>query len=202
MAIKIKLLHKILTSPQISIVLRKIVENNFKKQKKIIKKYFATRADDQVLDIGCGTGEFSVFFPAENYIGIDIDLDNIKYANKHYQRKFLVADGKKLPFKNNHFTKVLVLGVFHHLSDANAQMVLSEIKRVLRPDGRLLVMEDTRCANLVTNFLQHFDQGEFIRTGEEWLSMFSRGWGIEQNFTFKNGISFYTTFLLNPKIIS
>lgn len=194
-------LFKFLSTPQVSIILRKIVENNFKEQKKIIKKYFSVTSEDQVLDVGCGTGEFSLFFPAKNYIGIDIDASNIEYAKQHYDRQFLIADGKKLPFEDNHFSKCLVVGVFHHLSDPDAHAVLAEIKRVLTPDGVFLVMEDTQSTNVATTLLHHFDQGKFIRTREEWSGIFSQGWELKQDFTFKNGLCFYSAFLLSPKIV-
>ena len=192
-----KFLHKTLTSPQISIVLRKIVENNFRKQKQTIKQYFSVTPSDTILDVGCGTGEFSVFFPSHQYTGVDIDPANVNYATKHYHGTFLVADGKHLPFADASFSKVVVIGVFHHLSAGDTTAVLAEIKRVWKPDGKFLVMEDTKTTSPLTQLMQYFDQGEFIRSADEWNHIFSNGWVKEQHFTFKNGICFYSTFLLH-----
>lgn len=193
------LLFEFLSSPSISIILRKIVENNFRKQKKIIKKYFLIASKDRLLDIGCGTGEFSVFFSSEGYTGVDINPANIRYASSHYKRKFLVADGKKLPFPDNSFSKVLVVGVFHHLSDIDSQKVINEIKRVLKPDGKFLVMEDTESDNCITTLMHRLDQGKFIRSKLEWWKMFENDYLVENNFTFKNSICFYSAFLLSQK---
>ena len=101
----------IIKRPAMSIVLRKIVEINFKEQKSIIQNHFAGSSSDMILDLGCGTGEFSPYFPKNKYIGIDIDPKNIQYAIKKHKKNFLVADGKHLPFADNFFTKVLVVGV-------------------------------------------------------------------------------------------
>jgi len=192
-----KLLIKFLSNPSISIILRKIVELNFRKQKQVIKKYFSVTESDKILDLGCGTGELSVFFPAQNYTGIDIDPKNIKYATSHYKGKFLVADGKDLPFPDNSFSKILVVGVFHHLSDTDSKEVINEIKRVLKPDGKFLVMEDTKTKNPITTLMHRLDQGEYIRNKEDWHKLFSNEFSVENSFSFKNGICFYTTFLLN-----
>lgn len=188
-----------MSAPRVAIFLRKIVENNFKQEKKIISKYFSTKPGELVLDLGCGTGEFSPMFPRDGYVGIDISPANIEYASRHYQKKFLVADGKRLPFADGYFSKVLVVGVFHHLSESDLEKVMSEIRRVLKPQGRLLVMEDTRCNNPVITFLQSFDQGAFVRTGSAWKEIFFRGWNIEESFAFRSGLSYYSAFLLkNP----
>jgi len=191
-----KFFYKFLSAPQISIVLRRILENNFKRQKEIIEKHFFVTEGDTVLDLGCGTGEFSVFFPKKSYVGVDIDSKNIEYAKENYDKKFLVADGKKLPFEDNVFSKVLVIGVFHHLSDADSQAVLKEIRRVLKPGGKFLVMEDTKNKNPLTALLHYLDQGEFIRSSKNWYDMFSKEWKVLQNFTFQNRICFYSAFLL------
>ncbi|MDD2807017.1 MAG: class I SAM-dependent methyltransferase [Patescibacteria group bacterium] len=191
-----KLLQKTLSRPAISIIIRKILENNFKRQKEIIKKYFLLDLDDKILDVGCGTGEFSIFFPAQNYTGIDLDPQNIKFAKAHYQGNFLVADATNLPFDDHSFSKVLVVGVFHHLSNDAAERAIKEIKRVLKLDGKFLVMEDTASSNIFTKFLHRLDQGEFIRSGEQWFNLFSQNWKVAENFKFNNGICYYSCFLL------
>ncbi len=192
------MLKKFLTVPWVSIFLRRIVENNFKKEKELIKKYFSI-INDQILDLGCGTGEFSVFFPPEKYIGIDIDLENIKYASSHYKGNFLVADAKNMLFPDNSFSNVLVIGVFHHLSDQDCQLVLAEIKRVLKPQGRLLIMEDTIDKNMLSKIINYFDQGKYIRKKEEWKRIFSELWHIEKESDFRAGICFYSAYLLKNK---
>lgn len=48
--------------PSLLILVRKILENNFKKHKEIIKKYLTVDDNGLILDLGCGSGEFSVFF--------------------------------------------------------------------------------------------------------------------------------------------
>jgi len=186
----------IIKRPAMSIVLRKIVEINFKEQKSIIQNHFVSSSSDMILDLGCGTGEFSPYFPKNKYIGVDIDPKNIQYAIKKYKKSFSVADGKCLPFADNFFTKVLVVGVFHHLSDDDSRGVAKEIKRVLQSDGEALIMEDTKNSAWLTRIMQRLDQGNYIRTGEEWKTFWGKHFTIKKMWTLKSGVSFYSAFLL------
>jgi SAM-dependent methyltransferase len=194
-----KFLNILSFNPSISIFLRKIVELNFRKQKYIIKEHFVVdEKNDRVLDLGCGTGEFALSFPAENYTGVDIDENSINYAKVHYPRKFLVADARKLPFDENSFSSILIIGVLHHLSDDDCSRVFKEIKRVLQPGGRLLVMEDIDApdAGYLTHMMHRFDQGKFIRTVGEYYELLASHFTIMEDFSIRSGLCPYQVFLL------
>ena len=189
------LLSALASRPEISIFLRKIVEVNFRTQKKMIGKYFESGPNECVLDLGCGTGEFSPSFSKSQYIGIDIDPKNIVYARNHYRGNFLVADGRRLPFPDESFDKVLVVGVFHHLSTDDCRSVFKEIKRALKKGGRVLIMEDTHSNRFIVRILQSVDQGAYIRDFSEWNSLLIDNFTIEKSGVFNNGACFYSYFL-------
>ncbi|MDO8430333.1 MAG: class I SAM-dependent methyltransferase [bacterium] len=190
------LLKALASRPEISIFLRKIVEINFRNQKKIIRQNFEANPSDRVLDIGCGTGEFSPSFSKSKYVGIDIDQKNITYAKKHYKGDFRVADGTQLPFENGSFDKILIVGVFHHLSTADCKLVFGEMKRVLKKGGQILIMEDTKSDRFLVKFMQSVDQGAYIRNFSEWNSLLSNNFYIQKSGSFNNGACFYSYFLI------
>lgn len=194
-----KFIALLASSTTVWIILRKILEVNFRGQKKIIKEQFPISGDDRVLDFGCGTGDFSVCFPKDSYTGVDINVKNIDHASRRYDKKFFVADGRALPFSNGYFTKVFIIGVLHHLDFNDCRRVLAEIERVLAPNGDLLIMEDTKTDFLPIKIIQHFDQGDFIRTTEEWRDMLAKKFRLKKEWVFKNGLCFYSAFLLNHK---
>ena len=179
------------------IILRKIVEFNFRQEKNIIKHRLVVQRGDRVLDLGCGTGEFSYLFPPESYTGIDIDPSNIAYANRHYKEKqFLIADGRKLPFGQHSFDKILVVGILHHLDNTECSEVLGEIKRVLKPGGSVLIMEDTKSDFWLTGLTHRLDQGAHIRARDDWRRILSSIFKIDLDLPFTSGICRYTAFLL------
>lgn len=101
-----------------------------------------------VLDVACGTGTLA-FLVADKCADIDItgiDGDrNIlaiaerKKANNSTQVKFDYGMAEKLPYEDSHFDRVFSTLFFHHLNDGKKAKVMSEIFRVLKPGGEVLI---------------------------------------------------------------
>lgn len=144
-----KIIQFLADKPIIFNILRRIVEANYMSLKKVIKKEFNLDhknekyyTDEKILDVPCGTGEFCMLFSPSSYHGLDISKSYIDYARKKYKRSFFYGDAKQSGFDNNYFNKMLMLGFLHHLDDSSVNSVLREAKRILKPDGILLLIED------------------------------------------------------------
>ena len=196
-----RIINKLSNHPQIFHFLRKIIENNFQAQQRVISQYFSLKSSEKILDIGCGTGEFSVFFSPDNYTGIDIKERYLDFARKNYPGKFLVADATNLPFADNSFSKVLIIGVLHHLSNVECLQVLKEAKRVLSRHGKILIMEDIQTSqdNYLTKLVHYFDKGKQIRTKATYDQLLKDYFKIIKNFRIKSGLCPYQVFLLENK---
>ncbi|OGW75679.1 MAG: hypothetical protein A2Z72_03120 [Omnitrophica bacterium RBG_13_46_9] len=99
-----------------------------------------------LLDIGCNWGRWSIAGSQKGYtvVGIDPSLGAIIAARRVNEQlglsvRYLVADGRWLPFNDNSFDNVFSYSVIQHLSLDNAGMVLSETARVLKPEGRSVI---------------------------------------------------------------
>jgi SAM-dependent methyltransferase len=91
----------------------------------------ALTADVHVLDAGCGEGVLVEEYASRLRIeGLD---DN--YSSAHVRRGSLTS----LPYADASFDRVLCLDVLEHLAYADQPLALSEMRRVLRLDGELLV---------------------------------------------------------------
>ncbi len=99
-----------------------------------------------LLDLGCNWGRWSIAAARKGYrvTGIDPSVGAIMAARRVARQldlpiKYVVADARYLPFKDTSFGFVFSYSVLQHLSKANVITVLSQIRRVLRPDGMSLI---------------------------------------------------------------
>lgn len=100
-------------------------------------------AGEKILDLGCGNGRLAELFKEKNieYFGVDNSERLIEIAKKKYPRgKFQVAEAFNLPFPDNFFDKVFSLAVLHHIPSYEYRAkFLEEVKRVLKPEGILIL---------------------------------------------------------------
>lgn len=95
----------------------------------------STAIGGKVLDLGCGTKPYeSLFTNATSYTGVDVEVSGHDHADSKVD---VFYDGKTLPFTAGNFDSVVSFEVFEHLF--NIDEVLVEVRRVLKPGGRLLV---------------------------------------------------------------
>ncbi|HLC86254.1 MAG TPA: class I SAM-dependent methyltransferase [Candidatus Nanoarchaeia archaeon] len=191
-----KLINRIFSNPTIFIVIRRILENNFKGEKKAIREELKT--EGKTLDIACGTGEFCVFFDKSNYLGVDLSKKYINYARKKYGYNFQVADATKMNIKSE-FDNILICGLFHHLNDNDVLKILESSYKMSKNNGSLLVMEDipTRSKfNFLGKIVQKFDVGKFIRKHEEYGRLYSSRFNIVKDYKMRTGVNDYSVYVL------
>jgi 2-polyprenyl-3-methyl-5-hydroxy-6-metoxy-1,4-benzoquinol methylase len=100
----------------------------------------------KVLDVGCSSGWFlsriCSRYSSFKATGVDVYKDAILYASKLYPHiTFQYADVHSLPFRKNSFDIVLCTNVLEHVKEP--KLVLSEIRRVMRPDGTAFIGMDS-----------------------------------------------------------
>ncbi len=104
-----------------------------------------------VLDVGCGTGSLAIVVRQRvgatgRVSGIDPSPQMIARARHKAARRGLTIDFQigvieQLPFADQSFDVVLSTFMMHHLPDDLKRRGLAEVARVLKPGGRLLVLD-------------------------------------------------------------
>lgn len=119
------------------------------------RRLAALPAGARVLDAACGEGILVEEFRAR---GLAIEGLDLNYESDHVRR----GDLRALPYEDGAFDAVLCLDAIEHIAPAEQAKVLGELRRVLRPDGRL-VISFPNLDHLNSRFL-HFRCGEWDRT--------------------------------------
>ncbi|UCF08631.1 MAG: methyltransferase domain-containing protein [Thermoplasmata archaeon] len=109
-----------------------------------IMQYGSITERSKVLDIGCGTGRFTLMLAkissAEVY-AIDPSDEMLSEAKKKDKKKMVVwrrGGAEKLPFPDEHFDCVYMTFVFHHVK--NGRKAISEMRRVLKSKGKCVIL--------------------------------------------------------------
>lgn len=128
-------------------------------------RYVETEGPARVLDVGCGTGEFirRLLFklPEATFVGVDPAFGMVTQAQRKFpsntsEVEFLRAPAEHLPFQDRTFDWVTCCSCLHCLPEPQA--ALREMTRVLKFQGRILVMDWCRDSYLcrVANLWCHW----------------------------------------------
>ena len=114
-------------------------------------------AKGRTLEVGCGTGRNLPRYGADaELIALEIDADMLRTARGRAPNvRFVRASAEALPFRDGAFDTVVSGLVF--CSVPRPEVGLSEVKRVLKDDGRLRMIEHVRSEGWyggVQDFLQ------------------------------------------------
>lgn len=121
-------------------------------------RHAAISSGEVVLDVGCATGTLTLLAKAETgaggkVSGVDASPEMIAVARQKAAQQGLEVDFQTglieaLPFSDHTFDTVLSSMMFHHLPPDLKQRGLAEIYRVLKPGGRLIVVDMKRPTTL------------------------------------------------------
>ena len=124
-------------------------------------------ADRDVLDIACGQGYGSALMAstARRVTGVDVAIEVIHYARKTYNTNerlsFLVGEATHIPLPDASVDVVVSFETIEHIVE-HAEM-MREIKRVLRPDGMLIMSSpDKYRYSVLTGYTNPFHTKELF----------------------------------------
>ncbi len=113
-------------------------------EKQLIEELAEPKKEQQVLDIGAGTGNYSLWLARKglNVTAIDQSVEMMKYAKEKAENegltiKWMLEDAHILPFENEQFDLVISITAIEFMDQP--QKVLMEAMRVLKPEGRLVI---------------------------------------------------------------
>jgi demethylmenaquinone methyltransferase / 2-methoxy-6-polyprenyl-1,4-benzoquinol methylase len=119
------------------------------KWRKKVLALVANKNPDTILDIATGTGDLAILMTktsASKIIGLDISAGMLEVGKKKIEEKnlshkieMIIGDSENMPFPDNHFDAITVS--FGIRNFENLEKGLSEILRVLKPNGIFVILE-------------------------------------------------------------
>lgn len=162
---------------------------------------FDRNGKTKILDLGCGAGIHVFFMGSENVVpyGIDFSDEGIEYTKQmlkefgmgEFQENMKVGSLTELPYENDFFDGIICNGVLYYLDFGSIEKAVDEMKRVLKPNGKLLLVvrsnedyrfnkkyeiegekntiiisedDETKCAHSENGMLMHFFEEEELRS--------------------------------------
>ncbi len=110
-------------------------------------EFVKPQASDFVLDVACGPGAFPLALaPRVRFaMGVDLTFEMLRQSRAFQAERqianaaFLSGEAEHLPFPDGTFSLVTCQCSFHHI--AKPELALKEMLRVMRPDGRLFLID-------------------------------------------------------------
>ena len=118
------------------------------------------RPGDKVLDACCGTGDLAVaaVHAGATVTGLDFSERMLERARrKSSEVEWIQGDAQKLPFEDASFDAATVGFGVRNLDDL--ERGLAELRRVLRPGGRLAILEITKPSGVLASFYRLWFDG-------------------------------------------
>jgi demethylmenaquinone methyltransferase/2-methoxy-6-polyprenyl-1,4-benzoquinol methylase len=125
--------------------------------RKEVIQYARLMQNASLLDLGTGTGDLArealTQFPKARVTAADFTLEMMRVGKKSGNLNFSSADALNLPFKNKIFDAVVSGFLMRNVTDV--QQALKEQHRVLKPGGRIVILDTTRPRkNLLSPFIK------------------------------------------------
>ena len=178
MSQRINQIYNFINSPLVYKIIQYIMSGTSFRNS-IIKKNIR-KSNLKILDIGCGPAQILEQIPRCDYYGYDIDQRSIQYAKKKYRqknyhfycKKFNKTEIKKLP----KFDFVIFFGILHHLSNKEADKMLTLCKRIMKKNSKLLTEDPilVEKQNIIAKFLIEKDRGINVRQKKEYINLLKK----------------------------
>ena len=160
-------------------------------------EFTSLTARHRILDICCGTGDLTVMLAKKGstgqVVGVDISKSALEIARaktQHFPITFLRANANDLPFDSSRFDKCFISFGLHHMTEQGRQKTLTEIHRILTPEGALYVIDynlpDRGLRRLVAIAYAKLDSSEeayqMIRNGSLLRGVKQAGFEIKRRY--------------------
>jgi len=116
-----------------------------------IVKWIDPQPGEKIADICCGTGTLTIMLAKRLAGGVVVAIELSPAQLRIARRKekpdglfFIEGDAQDIPFSDCYFDKSVICGALHEMPQEVRHNVLSEAYRIIRPGGRIVIIEHNK----------------------------------------------------------
>ena len=137
---------------------------------RVAEPFLTNIAEPRTLDFGAGCGrvarQLTALLKSSELTGVDVDRSAIEWCSKHLPGNFVaIQPDSPLPFEAATFDFAYAVSIFTHLDAAGQAFWLSELARVLRPSGCLVITTLSPSLSYTRPDMSAADREQLQRTG-------------------------------------
>ncbi len=137
--------------------------------RELIVEWINPQPGEKILDICSGTGTLTIILGKRlagtgEVVGIELSPAQLRIAlgkEKPDGVSFIEGDAQNIPFSDCYFDKSVICGALHELPREVRRNVLSEAYRIIRPGGKIVIIEqnkpDLKWKALLFDFMERFN---------------------------------------------
>jgi SAM-dependent methyltransferase len=137
---------------------------------------------ETVLDVGCGPAYYLGRVPQVRYFGFDTSARYIDWASRRWAGR---GEFRCEVLAEHHLAElppadaVLLLGLLHHLSDADSTHLLDVAAKALAPGGRVIAVDTCfePSQGRISRWMSRNDRGEYVRQPDAFLTLARQSFG-------------------------
>ena len=156
-----------------------LLEPVLRPAKRIISHFVYKYRLTPALDLCCGTGVQVGLISNKRgqAVGLDLDGKMMRFAaKKHPGIPFVCADAASTPFQDGYFKGIIISYALHDKPPAFRRNMISEAKRLLQPQGRLVILDfepawnrRSRIGSVFTYLIERLAGGEHFANGRQFI---------------------------------
>jgi cyclopropane fatty-acyl-phospholipid synthase-like methyltransferase len=167
-------LRAILAFPSVYRLFNRLLATKFRTV--YVREYVCPKQGDHVLDVGCGMGDILEYLPDVHYCGIDMSEDYIRAARSRYgdRGQFICKPLRDVVLDTPaYYDRVMANGLVHHLDDAEVLDLFRLIRKVLKPEGKLVTHDGCFVSGQarLARYLLRRDRGHHVRDEEGYTKL-------------------------------
>ena len=160
-----------------------------------VAKVLELRPEDDLLEVGCGNGYFLKKYASHvhSVAGLDLSELSVKMAKeKHRDRtraetaEFVQGEASQLPWEDGKFSVVITMGSF--IAFPKPLESLKEMRRVLRPGGRVLVSIEWNAEDGLDHTREVKGYGMWLWTEDDVRAVMKEAGFSDISITYRKGL--------------